>query len=124
MVERIVATDSALAFIERLMLKHGPLVLCQAGACREDGAANCLPQGEFIAGTADLILGEIGGCRFYITESQYEYWQYHQLIVDVMTQIGEGGSLSLGDLDGGRLQTRSRVYSTEEWAALSLKPSH
>ncbi|HJV24457.1 MAG TPA: DUF779 domain-containing protein [Aromatoleum sp.] len=124
MVERVVATESALALIEQLILKHGPLVLHRPCACGEEGPANCLPQGDFIAGTADLLLGEIGGCHFYITETQHEYWQYNQLIVDVMIEVGEGESFSLEDLDSGYLHTRSRLYSTEEWALLSLKPLH
>ena len=29
-------------------------------------------------------LGDIGGCPFYISKSQYAYWKHTQLIIDVI----------------------------------------
>jgi uncharacterized protein (DUF779 family) len=31
-----------------------------------------------------LLLGEIGGQPFYMSESQLEYWQHTHLIIDVV----------------------------------------
>ena len=49
-VLRVTATDAALALIERLQVKHGPLMFHQSGGCCDGSAPMCYPQGEFIVG--------------------------------------------------------------------------
>lgn len=117
MIERVVATECALALIKRLEQQHGSLMFHCLG---EGGATHCVAQEEFVAGAADLLLGEIGGCPFYIRKSGNEYWHFHQLIVDVIIEL-RGGAFSP---EGVGFHTRSRLYSTEEWTALSLQPLH
>jgi len=75
-----------------------------------------LPQGEFLIGQVDVLLGEIGDSPFYISRSQYEYWKHTQLIIDVVD--GRGGTFSLEGTEGKAFLTRSRLFSDEEWAAL------
>ena len=65
------------------------------------------PQGELIIGSADVLLGEIGGCPFYIGAAQYEYWKHTQLIIDVAS--GPGNDFSLESSDGVRFLSRSRL---------------
>jgi uncharacterized protein (DUF779 family) len=77
----------------------------------------CYPEGEFLVGDADVLLGEIGGAPFYISASQFEYWRHTQLIIDVVA--GRGGMFSLEGPQGLRFLTRSRLYTDEEWAALA-----
>lgn len=121
MVERVVATDGALALIERLRQKHGPLMFHQSGGCCEGSAANCFMEGEFMLGSADLLLGEIGGCPFYISKSQYEYWKHTQIIIDVIEARG-GGSFSLEGPEGFSFLSRSRLFTDEEFSALTAQP--
>jgi uncharacterized protein (DUF779 family) len=64
----------------------------------------------------DVRLGSIGGCPFYISRSQFEYWQHTQLIIDVTE--GRGGTFSLEGPEGLAFLTRSRLYTDEEWAEL------
>ena len=40
------------------------------------------PQSEFMVGSSDVKLGAIAGVPFYMSESQFEYWQHTQLIID------------------------------------------
>jgi uncharacterized protein (DUF779 family) len=116
MVSRVVATDAALALIRLLESKHGKLMFHQSGGCCDGSSPMCYPLGEFLVGDADVKLGEIGGCPFYISKSQFEYWKHTQLIIDVVD--GRGGMFSLEGPEGRRFLTRSRLFTDEEWAVL------
>jgi uncharacterized protein (DUF779 family) len=112
-VEQVVATDAALALIERLAARHGPLMFHQSGGCCDGSAPMCYPAGEFQVGDGDRLLGRVGGMPFYIGASQYEYWRHTQLIIDVVP--GRGGMFSLEGPQGLRFLTRSRLYEDAEW---------
>lgn len=116
MVEKVIATPAALELIEQLKGKHGPVMFHQSGGCCDNSAANCYLPGEITTGAGDVLLGEIGGCPFFISKSQYEYWKHTQLIIDVIE--GHGGTFSLEGPDGKAFHTRSRVFSDAEWAEL------
>jgi uncharacterized protein len=82
MVEKVIATETALELIEFLKQKHGALMFHQSGGCCDNSAANCYLPGEITVGAGDVYLGDIGGCPFYIGASQYEYWKHTQVIID------------------------------------------
>ncbi|WP_232697221.1 DUF779 domain-containing protein [Brevibacillus daliensis] len=107
-VAKVLATDEALALIERLKQKHGPLLFHQSGGCCDGSSPMCYPEGELLIGNHDVKLGEIGGCPFYMSEAQYEYWKHTQLIIDVVE--GRGGMFSLEGPEGVRFLTRSKVF--------------
>lgn len=116
-VQRVTATDAALNLIEDLKQQHGSLMFHQSGGCCDGSSPMCYPNGEFIVGSQDVLLGEIGSCPFYIGAQQYEYWKHTQLIIDVAP--GPGGSdFSLEGPNGERFITRSRLFTNEEQAAL------
>jgi uncharacterized protein len=115
-VLRVTATDSALALIDQLKAKHGPLMFHQSGGCCDGSAPMCYPQGDFIVGDYDKLLGHIGGVPFYISGPQFEYWQHTALIIDVVP--GRGGMFSLEGPEGVRFLTRSRLFTDDEWASL------
>jgi uncharacterized protein len=115
-VLRVTATDSALALIGTLKAKHGPLMFHQSGGCCDGSAPMCFPEGDFIVGDYDRLLGHIGGVPFYISGPQFEYWQHTALIIDVVP--GRGGMFSLEGPEGLRFLTRSRLFTDEEWASL------
>lgn len=79
----------------------------------------CYPEGEFLVGDQDILLGEIGGCPFYIGKAQYGYWKHTQLIIDVVP--GRGGMFSLEGPEGVRFHTRSRLFNDEEWRRLEAE---
>lgn len=110
---KVTATETALKLIEYLKTQHGKLMFHQSGGCCDGSSPMCFPDGEFIVGDADVLLGEIGGCPFYIGAQQYEYWQHTQLIIDVAS--GPGGSdFSLEGPDGERFITRSRLFANAD----------
>lgn len=118
MVDKVIATPAALALIDLLKQKHGLVFFHQSGGCCDNSAANCYLPGELTIGAGDVLLGEIGGCPFYIGAAQYEYWKHTQLIIDVID--GTGGTFSLEGPEGKAFHTRSRVFSDAELAALGL----
>jgi uncharacterized protein (DUF779 family) len=119
MVDKVIATAAALELIESLKLKHGPVMFHQSGGCCDNSAANCYLPGEITTGAGDVLLGEIGGCPFFISKSQYEYWKHTQLIIDVIE--GHGGTFSLEGPEGKAFHTRSRVFTEHEWAELQAE---
>ena len=56
----------------------------------------CFPDGEFIIGSHDILLGSVGGCPFYIDARLDEAWGHAQLTLDVAPGDPEGFSLSAG----------------------------
>lgn len=118
MIEKVIATPAALELIETLKRRHGALLFHQSGGCCDNSAANCYLPGELTIGAGDEFLGQIGGCPFYISKSQYEYWKHTQLIIDVIDGHG-GGTFSLEGPLGKSFHTRSRVFDESERAQLS-----
>lgn len=72
-ISRVLATDAALVLIAKLKAKHGPLMFHQSGGCCDGSSPMCYPDGELLIGDSDVLLGEIGGCPFYMSAAQYEY---------------------------------------------------
>jgi len=117
-IPRVLATDAALDLIARLKTKYGPLMFHQSGGCCDGSSPMCYPDGEFLVGDSDVRLGEIGGCPFYMSAAQFEYWKHTQLTIDVVP--GRGGMFSLEGPEGLRFLTRSRLFTDEEAARLEL----
>jgi uncharacterized protein (DUF779 family) len=117
MVERVLATDDAIALIVKLTRMHGPLMFHQSGGCCDGSSPMCYPAGEFRVGGNDTYLGEIGGCPVYMDTDQFAYWKHTQLIIDVVP--GRGGGFSLEAPEGVRFLTRSRLFTDEEVDALA-----
>jgi uncharacterized protein (DUF779 family) len=106
-MEKVVATPAALELINRLTVAHGEVMFHQSGGCCDGSSPMCFGVGDFILSPDDVELGMIGGARFYMSPSQYEYWKHMQLIIDVVP--GMGGMFSLENGSGQRFLTRSRL---------------
>lgn len=115
---KVVVTEAALQLIEKLKSLHGPLMFHQSGGCCDGSAPMCYLLGEFKTGGQDVYLGDIDGCPFFISASQYAYWQHTQLIVD--TVPGRGAGFSLESPEGMRFLSRSRVFTSAEM--LTVQP--
>ena len=115
-VSRVSATPAALALINQLKEKHGALLFIQSGGCCDGSAPMCFPANEFIVGDVDVKLGEISGVPFYMSQSQFAYWEHTHLVIDAVP--GTGGMFSLERPTGLRFLTRSRLYTDDELAAL------
>jgi uncharacterized protein (DUF779 family) len=118
-VRRVSATPAAQALIERLRAVHGPLMFHQSGGCCDGSAPMCSALGEFRTGDSDVCLGEIAGAPFYMSRSQFAYWEHTHLIIDAIA--GNGGMFSLERPTGLRFITRSRLYDDAEWRWLEAQ---
>ena len=109
---RLDATPAALDLIATLQAQHGDLMFHQSGGCCDGSAPMCFPAGEFKVGAADVLLGHIAQCPFYMSAAQFEYWQHTHLTLDVTP--GRGASFSLEIPEGVRFIIRSRLFSDTE----------
>jgi uncharacterized protein (DUF779 family) len=119
MVERVIATDAALALIKQLIAEHGQIMFHQSGGCCDNSAANCYLPTDLTIGPYDIKLGDVGGVPFYIGKLQYEYWKHTQLILDVIE--GHGGTFSLEGSTGKAFHTRSRLFTDKEWDSIEVQ---
>lgn len=117
MVERVIATEAALALLAKLEREHGPLMFHQSGGCCDGSSPMCYPAGEFRTGASDVKLGEVGKAPFYMGAAQFDYWRHTQLLIDVVP--GRGAGFSLEAPEGLRFLTRSRVFTDAELAQLT-----
>jgi hypothetical protein len=120
--QQVLTTPAAVALMETLRAKYGPLMFHQSGGCCDGSSPMCYPLGEFMVGDSDVLLATIGdsddspGAPFYMSKPQFEYWKHTQLILDVVP--GRGGMFSLDNSEGMRFLIRSRVFTDEEIRAL------
>jgi len=102
---RVTGTDAALAAIERLKARHGPLVFVQSGGCCDGSSPVCLAEGEILLGPGDVLLGELAGCAFYVDREQYERWNEPSFVIDVAPAPGD--TFSLEGPDGIQFVSRA-----------------
>lgn len=105
----IEATPAALAAIEVLRARRGPIMFHQSGGCCDGSLPICLDDGELLVGAGDVLLGRVGGSPFYIDSRQWEAWGHEGLILDVSAGDPEGFSLPAGD--GQHFVTRPQPQS-------------
>ncbi len=83
----------------------------QSGGCCDGSLPICFGLGEFVLSDHDILLGDVGGCPFYIDHRQFEAWKHTQLILDVSDGLPEGFSLPAGADE--HFVTNSRLYRPE-----------
>ncbi len=116
-VARVKVTDAAKKVIADLRARHGELMFHQSGGCCDGSSPMCFPKDEFLVGPADVWLGEIDGCDFYIARDQFETWKHTELTIDVVP--GRGASFSLEIPLGVRFVTKSAVFCLKDDERLS-----
>ena len=115
---RVDLTPAAADLLRRLTGQHGPLMFHQSGGCCDGSSPMCYPDGEFLTGDADILLGRPAGSRarpagsVLDVGSQYEYWKHTHLTVDVVP--GRGGGFSVEAPEGVRFLIRSRLLTDAE----------
>jgi uncharacterized protein (DUF779 family) len=96
----------------------------QSGGCCDGSAPMCYPDGDFIVGDHDVLLGVLegaaGGAPVWISGPQFGAWKHTQLIIDVVP--GRGAGFSLEAPEGLRFLSRARAFTDEENAVLDAVP--
>lgn len=114
---RVDYTPEAAELLRKMTLKHGPLMFHQSGGCCDGSAPMCYPVGMFRIGGSDVLLQklEVEGLapiEFYMSASQYEYWKFTHLTLDVVK--GRGSGFSVEAPEGVRFLIRSRMLDDAE----------
>ena len=108
---RITATPAAREAIIRLSAARGaPVMFVQSGGCCAGSAPMCYPNGEFLVGDVDVLLGDIEGAPFYIDKRLDEAWHQDQFLLDVA--VGQPGGFSLPAGDNLHFVTLSPACAT------------
>lgn len=120
---RVAVSDEAAALLRTLTAQHGPLMFHQSGGCCDGSSPMCYPVGMFLTGAGDVLLGEIDAglddpIEVYMSASQFEYWKYTHLTIDVVP--GRGAGFSVEGPTGMRFLIRSRMLTAEELSAFGL----
>jgi uncharacterized protein (DUF779 family) len=120
---RALITEAAAELLRTLQNRHGALMFHQSGGCCDGSSPMCYPDGEFIVGDRDILLGilDVGsGVPVWISGSQFEAWKHTQLVIDVVP--GRGGGFSLETPEGMRFLSRGRAYTEAENRLLDDDP--
>ena len=126
MTGRVDVTDAAAALVREMTELHGPLMFHQSGGCCDGSSPMCYPVGMFRTGAVDVLLDTLdvpwldAPVEVYMSRSQFEYWKYTHLTIDVVD--GRGGGFSVESPEGKRFLTRSRMFDDAELADLGLVP--
>jgi uncharacterized protein (DUF779 family) len=124
---RVVITAAAAELLEQLIDRHGPVMFHQSGGCCDGSSPMCYPDGDFIVGDRDVLLGLLDikngagdGVPVWISGPQFAAWKHTQLVIDVVP--GRGGGFSLEAPEGMRFLSRGRAFSDTENAVLNAAP--
>ena len=123
-LSRVDVTDAAAALLRDLTAKHGPLMFHQSGGCCDGSSPMCYPVGMFLTGPSDVRLGsiEVGlddPIEVFMSESQFEYWKFTHLTIDVVP--GRGAGFSVEGPTGMRFLIRSRMLTEEEAVGFGVR---
>lgn len=120
---RVEVSAEAAALLRELTAQHGPLMFHQSGGCCDGSAPMCYPVGMFLTGSGDVLLGDLDvgleeSVPVYMSVSQFEYWKYTHLTIDVVD--GRGSGFSVEAPTGKRFLTRSRMLDQDELEHFAL----
>ena len=113
---RVGLSPAAVELLQKLIQQHGQLMFHQSGGCCDGSAPMCYPEGEFLTGGSDVLLGtftlpdvpaESAEIGFWMSKEQFEYWKHTYLLVDAVP--GRGGGFSIESPTGLRFLIRSRL---------------
>jgi uncharacterized protein (DUF779 family) len=115
---RVALTAEAVDLLRKLWDANGALMFHQSGGCCDGSSPMCYPDGDFITGDSDILLGVLdispGGdpqpVDFWMSREQFGYWSHTHLTVDVVK--GRGSGFSLEAPEGLRFLIRSKLMET------------
>ncbi|MFG3292966.1 DUF779 domain-containing protein [Streptomyces sp. NPDC048179] len=105
---RVTVTRAARRAIDALLAAQGgPVMFVQSAGCCDGSDPMCFPDGEFLLGEGDMLVGVVHGCTFHMNADQYEALGRPRLVLDV--EPGTPGGFSLAAGDGLRFVTRTEA---------------
>ncbi|MBV8928364.1 MAG: DUF779 domain-containing protein [Mycobacteriaceae bacterium] len=117
---RALITETAAHLLHRLQQRHGPVMFHQSGGCCDGSSPMCYPEGEFIVGDRDVLLGILQDAPVWISGPQFEVWKHTQLVIDAVP--GRGGGFSMEAPEGVRFLSRGRAFTAAELKLIEADP--
>jgi uncharacterized protein (DUF779 family) len=117
---RVLITAAAAELLGRLRDRHGPLMFHQSGGCCDGSSPMCYPDGEFVVGDRDVLLGIVEDAPVWISGPQFDAWKHTQLVIDAVP--GRGGGFSIEAPEGMRFLSRGRAFDAAELDRLAAQP--
>src|SRR6478672_10386295 len=92
---RVLITRIAADLLSTLQQRHGPLMFHQSGGCCDGSSPMCYPEGDFVVGDRDVLLGLLDvvcdrqpdGVPLWISGPQFDAWKHTQLVIDLVPEI-------------------------------------
>lgn len=91
------ATPAAVEAVVRLVRTTGQVMFVQSAGCCDGSAPMCFLDGEFRVGTADVRVGEVAGCPYWVNRRLLDTWPHAEIVLDVEPGYADGLSLEAGD---------------------------
>ena len=125
---RALITAAAVELLRKLQARHGPLMFHQSGGCCDGSSPMCYPDGDFLVGDRDILLGLLDvstekqpdGVPVWISGPQFDTWKHTQLVIDAVP--GRGGGFSMEAPEGMRFLSRGRAFTPTELSTLDGQP--
>jgi uncharacterized protein len=117
---RVLITETAAQLLQKLQDRHGALMFHQSGGCCDGSSPMCYPDGEFIVGDRDVLLGIVEDTPVWISGPQFDAWKHTQLVIDAVP--GRGGGFSMEAPEGMRFLSRGRAFTAAELEYLERDP--
>ncbi|OBF28720.1 DUF779 domain-containing protein [Mycobacterium sp. ACS4331] len=126
---RVRLTRAAAEQLAQLQQRTGPVMFHQSGGCCDGSSPMCYPDGDFVVGDRDVLLGLLDvtcepqpeGVPVWISGPQFDVWKHTQLVIDLVA--GRGSGFSLEAPDGVRFLSRGRAFTADETAQLEHLPA-
>lgn len=93
---RLSATAAARSAIAGLRAAGVHPMFVQSGGCCAGSVPMCFPDGEYLVGPGDRLLGDIDGCPFYVDARVDDAVGRPSVVLDVAPGSAEGFSLPAG----------------------------
>ncbi len=116
--QQVAITDKAAEVVRKLKEEYGEVIFHQSGGCCDGTAPMLIEKEDMYLDDSDILLGQLEGVNYYMSEDMYEIWKYTHITVDVTE--GRGSTFSLEIPLGLRFIIHSRIMSGDEAKALGL----
>ena len=116
--QQVAITDKAAEVVRKLKEEYGDVIFHQSGGCCDGTAPMLIEKEDMYLDDSDILLGQLEGVNYYMSEDMYDIWKYTHITVDVTE--GRGSTFSLEIPLGLRFIIHSRIMTGEEAKALGL----
>ena len=116
--QQVAITEKATAVVRKIKEEFGELIFHQSGGCCDGTAPMLFEKEDMYLDDSDILLGQLVGVNYYMSEDMYDIWKYTHIIVDVTE--GRGSTFSLEIPLGLRFIIHSRIMTGEEAKSLGL----